>query len=194
MSLATPLQWPLGRPRTPNRKRAQFKVAPAQARKELYEELERLGATKVVITTNAELRLDGQLAVRQPWNLDPAIAVYFTRKGQELCLACDRWDDVGDNIRAVGLSVAAIRSLERWGTSDMVDAAFSGFAALPAGTSGAAWWDVLGLYDSTVSRHLIELSYRALAKQHHPDAGGDPELWHAIQLAYEQAMAAKGGA
>ena len=32
----------------------------------------------------------------------------------------------------------------------------------------------------------IKAAYRQLAKQHHPDAGGDPERFHRIQQAYEQ--------
>lgn len=190
MTLASPLQWPAGKPRTPHRKNAQFKVSSQQARAELYDELERLGATTVVITTNAELRLDGQLKVQQPWNLEPAVAVYFTRKGQEFCIACDRWGEVGDNIRAVGLSVAAIRSLERWGTTDMVDAAFSGFAALPQSTGEDGAWNMLGGH--TAPREAIEANYRRLAKQHHPDVGGDPEVWRVIQEAYQQAIGVAG--
>lgn len=190
MTLSSPLQWPVGKPRTAYRKSAQFKVSPQQARKELYEELERLGATTVVITTNADLRLDGQLAVRQPWNLDPAVAVYFTRKDQNLCLSCDRWDEVGDNIRAIGLCVAAIRGMERWGTTEMVDAAFSGFVALPETTSGASWWETLGVLPGA-DLETIERAYRHRAREAHPDVGGTPEQFQMVQEAYRQATAAR---
>lgn len=74
MSLINPLRWPAARPRTKNRMAASFKVSPVQARKELYEELERLGATKVVITTDAVLRLDGQIVAvrrRRSWPCRP---------------------------------------------------------------------------------------------------------------------------
>jgi curved DNA-binding protein CbpA len=33
------------------------------------------------------------------------------------------------------------------------------------------------------------MAYRRLVKLHHPDAGGDPEQFHRIQQAYDQAVA-----
>ena len=39
--------------------------------------------------------------------------------------------------------------------------------------------------------HLPRTTYRRLAKQHHPDVGGDPETWRAIRYAYEQGMKAR---
>lgn len=186
--LANPLKWPAARPRTKSRRASSFKVTAAQARKELYEELEQLGATKVVITTDAALRLDGQLAARQPWNHDPAVAVYFTRKGQEACIACDRWQDVGDNIRAIGLTLAGIRAAERWGTADVVDAMFAGFLlALPAGGE-SGWWSVLGVAPNA-DRSLIDAAYRVAIQRHHPDRGGSEDVFLAVQTAYQQACA-----
>lgn len=63
--------------------------------------------------------------------------------------------------------------------------------ALPEAGSGEAWWDVMGLAGSSVSREAIEANYWRLAKTHHPDAGGDPEFWFGIQRAYEQALAGR---
>jgi DnaJ-class molecular chaperone len=67
----------------------------------------------------------------------------------------------------------------------MVDAAFEGFAALPAGeTSGAAWWDVLGVAPNASLSQARE-AYLRLAWMRHPDRGGDPEAWLLVQRAWD---------
>lgn len=192
-----PLVWPEGWPRTPDHKREHslfYNNTIGKARTELLAEVRRLGGQHVVISSNLPLRQDGLPAAVRTRITDPGVAIYFARDSQGLCIPCDKWLLIEDNLRAITKTIEALRGIERWGAKQMVDAAFSGFAALPEQTSGSGWWDVLGLRDSTVPRELIEQNYRALAKQFHPDVGGDPELWHAIQLAYEQATAAKGGA
>lgn len=185
-----PLRWPdhIARTKTPERSR--FQTSLARARRNLTRDLDLLGANNIVITSNAVLNKNGTIAARQPWISDVGIAVYFTVDGQGRCFACDRWDWMEDNIQAIAKTIEALRGVQRWGTSQMVDAAFAGFAALPAQTAGDAWWDVMGLSSSTVPREVIEANYRALAKRSHPDVGGDPDLWRAIQFAYEQAMQA----
>lgn len=49
MTLASPLQWPVGWKRHPHRGRSPFRVSLAKARDDLYTELERFGATSVVV-------------------------------------------------------------------------------------------------------------------------------------------------
>src|SRR5262245_54177038 len=68
-------------------------------------------------------------------------AVYFTHKGRQMCFACDRWDKMEDNLHAVSKTIEALRGIERWGTGEMVQQAFTGFVALP----GNSPWEVLGL-------------------------------------------------
>lgn len=186
--LAYPLQWPPNWQRAARRQRATFRVTLAQARDDLYDELERLGATSVTISSNATLNLNGTISARQSFVADPGVAVYFTRKGQDLSIACDKWDDIGDNIRAIGLTVAAFRGLERWGSSQFVDAAFTGYAALPAQTAGGSCWDVLGIAPDADRKH-IEAAYRNLARVHHPDAAGNEHMFKLVTEAYQQALA-----
>lgn len=191
MSLVSPLQWPAGWPRAKRREPSRFQVTLAAARDDLYRELELMRARNMTISSNAALNLNGTISARQPFITDPGVAVYFTRKGQDLSIACDRWDTIGDNIRAVGLSVAALRGLERWGSSELVDAAFRGYAALPETTSGETWWAVLDV-ESTASADWIDEAFRVLAKRHHPDVpGGDREQFARIQDAYRQATTAR---
>ena len=67
----------------------------------------------------------------------------------------------------------------------MMERAFSGFAALPD-RSKETWRDVLdchGVRDFSE----VKRNYRRLAKEHHPDAGGNPDEFHKIQNAYDEA-------
>jgi DnaJ-domain-containing protein 1 len=113
------------------------------------------------------------------------VAVYFKLDGEEVCFACDRWYYVEENVRAIGKTLEALRGINWWGTDDMVRASFQGFAALLA-EAGRAWWEVLGIRrDAT--RAEIDAAYRQRLKRHHPDLGGDREMFLALQEAYEQA-------
>jgi hypothetical protein len=91
-------------------------------------------ATNVVVTSNVELRRDSRPYVGQRIS-DTGVAVYFNRKGQEQCIACDKWDSVRDNLHAVSKSIEALRLVEHWGTGSMADAVFQGFTAIPANGS-----------------------------------------------------------
>ncbi len=180
-----PLSWPEGWARTESRKNATFKVTQQQATWDLEDELKRLGAKNPVITSNQRRPSDGKPK-------DPGVALYFDLESKEQCIPCDKWSTVGDNIRAIGLTIAALRGLERWGAKDMVNAAFRGFAALPAPSGSPtiadeSWHEVLRvLPDATVEE--IKAAYRVKVRAVHPDAGGSPEQMRRVQRAYEQAM------
>jgi hypothetical protein len=78
--------------------------------------------------------------------------------------------------------------IQRWGASDMMERAFTGFKALTDGPS-EDWRQVLG-FDmfETVTRKMIESHYRELVKQHHPDMGGDREDFERVMRAREAAI------
>ena len=189
---AFPLQWPVTWARiAPDKRRADaFKVTFAVAREDLLHELRLLGARDVVLSSNIPLLKNGLPVSKFARPEDPGVAAYFTRKGQRLCVPCDAWMDPRANMRAIGLTLGAIRGLERWGAGAMVNAAFAGFAALPEPGSGEdPWWAVFGL-EPTAPRPLVDEAYRRLAKFFHPDVGGENEDFLRLQRAYEQAKAA----
>lgn len=192
MTEAYPLQWPAGRPRTQRPTRSRFDTQMSYARDQLMNELHLLGARNIVLSTNIPVRQDGlpYANARQPD--DPGAAVYFSYKGQQMCFACDRWDLVKDNVQAVRKTIEALRGIERWGTGDMVQAAFTGFQALPAPMAMQMHWSqILGVkISATVDE--IEAAYRKLAKEHHPDTGGDPEKMARINEARNQARKERG--
>lgn len=175
-----PLTWPDGWPRTPpyRRTHSPFKSQSTdRAMRDLMDELGRLGARKVIVSSNLKLRQDGMPYSQQPRTDDEGIAVYFTRKGQEMALACDKFAKREDNMRAITKTIDAIRGIERWGSSDMMERAFTGFAALAAPVA-LSWRDVLDPADP-------EGSYKRLRSQHHPDRGGTEEAFKRVQSAWE---------
>ncbi len=187
---AYPLDWPPQWPREQHPQSSAFKTGLVTARDGLTRQLELLGATSVVISSNAELTRDGNIAARQRRIDDTGVAAYFVLDGEERCIPCDKWIRLEDNLRALELTVEAMRGLERWGAREIVRRAFSGFAALPASGSGSGWWDVLGLYpEATVPE--IESAYRLRARQYHPDVGGSPDEFTRLTEAYRQAKEAR---
>jgi len=184
---AYPLQWPEGWPRTRNPKRARFETSMAKARDELFEELRRMGAKDIVLSTNLAVRNDGLPRAKQREPEDSSAAVYWRdAQGEARCIACDRWLFVRDNIRALGLTIAALRGLDRWGSSEIVSRAFTGFQRLEA--RGDDWRTVLGVSRNPTLDEARAAMQRLRAK-HHPDRGGDPDTfrrvthaWHAAQV------------
>lgn len=115
---AYPLCWPIGQKRTANPTYSRFgEHTLTQATKFLLQEVDRMKGTNLVISSNIPLNKNGEpradyLKKQIP---DKGVAVYFTRNKQQVVLACDRWDNVEDNIWAIACSIEAMRSLERWG-------------------------------------------------------------------------------
>lgn len=182
-----PLTWPAGWPRTPGHLRtySTFRTTTEKAFNGLLAELERLRARGVIISSNLKLRNDGFPYANQPRHGDEGIAVYFTRKGKEYALACDKFTKREDNLRALALTIEAIRGIERWGSSDLMERAFTGFAQLAAPADTRTWWQVLGV-DEHADRYEVHRAYLYLRSIHHPDKGGDDASFNAVQVAWEQ--------
>lgn len=189
---AFPLQWPAHWPRTDRPQRARFDTTMAAARDGLIHELNLMGvrSSNIVISSDIPLRMDGLPKANRRVPNDPGVAVYFVRDGHQLCIPCDKWDRIQDNMQAIRKTIEALRGLERWGAKHMVDAAFQGFEALPA-QSQHGWWEVLDVerWDSDAD---VTRAYRMKAQQEHPDVGGDIEQFHQVQAAYEEFKRERG--
>lgn len=184
-----PLFWPEGWPRTHYGRRvpSNYKVSFIKARDDLLRELSIAGARHVIVSTNIPLRRDGLPLAGQRAPEDPGVAVYWTdRKGAARVIACDVWQTVRENLRAVGLAYASIRQIERSGSTELLERAFAGFARLPAAPD---CWSILGV-SRGATREQIALRFRDLAAEHHPDRGGDPERFKRLSEAYHQALGA----
>lgn len=200
---AYPLQWPAGWKRTPGtaRTRAKFgkktqapgksypshtELTIAQANQRVREELQRMGIrdSDLVVSTNLELRLDGQPRSGQRQPADPGAAVYWRERSADVprCMAIDRYDRVEDNLAAIAATLEAMRAIERHGGAAILERAFTGFTALPSST--VHWPDVLGVAAHTPTNDVRDV-YRRLRSKHHPDSpGGDREAFEAVQGAW----------
>lgn len=203
---AYPLSWPTGWRRTLSgqHRRAKFSqasysgsytsskpVSVATARSRLQAELDRLGARNVVLSTNMELRLDGQPRSDRSEPYDSGAAVYFDLKGRPTVLACDRWDRVADNIVALAKHIEAMRGMDRWGVGSL-EQAFTGYQALPA---PEPWWRRLRLDAPTRSEREIKDAYRRAAADAHPDRpGGSHDKMADLNAARDEGLKLTGPA
>jgi DnaJ-domain-containing protein 1 len=89
-------------------------------------------------------------------------------------------------------TIEAIRGIERWAASDMIERAFTGFMALPGGSSDD-WWSVLKI-EKTATLEEIKQARNKLARIYHPDVGENPshEMMGKINTAFERATAERG--
>jgi hypothetical protein len=196
---AHPLQWPAGRKRTSgwSRAAARFEVTFARARDNLVHEVHLLTGTStrcpgnatIVISTNIALRRDGLPLANQRQPDDVGVAVYFTYQQQQRCFACDRWRKIEHNMQAIAKAIEALRGIARWGTGDMLEAVFTGFAALPMPGAEKPWRDVLG---DVSTLQEAQTAYRRAASLAHPDRGGTNSQMVDLNKAWEQAQGELG--
>lgn len=185
---AYPLYWPEGWPRTESWKikRARFGDHSVYAgRIEISDEVRRFGGTGLIISSNLELRLDGNPRSGQKQPDDRGVAIYFKRDGVDVALACDVYNTVHDNLWALVRTLGALRQIERDGSPALINRAFRGFKALPDPNS-KEWWEVLNV-PRTASDEEIKDHYRTLARVYHPDNTdtGNEEMFRQVQRAYE---------
>ncbi|KIU33279.1 molecular chaperone DnaJ [Methylobacterium radiotolerans] len=202
MTQAYPLQWPIGRPRKrpEARKVAAFgkmdrgwkeTLTVGDARGRLQSEVDLLRAQSVVLSSNVELRLDGQIRSGQREPVDPGVALYFSLGGKPHVLACDTYRRVADNIAALAAHIKATRKIERYGVATAAEM-FAGFRALPA-PGATPWWQVLGVQPGAGAEE-IEAAFRKLARERHPDRpGGSHDLMADLNRARDAGLKAKGG-
>lgn len=199
MSTAFPLTWPQGWPRTPLERRGDgsqfsrpYPTGPwtwDEALEKLDREIGLLRASGVVVSSNFERDLRGNLRPGRSRPSDQGIALYFTLRGKPKVMACDRFVKAEHNMRSLTLAIDAMRALERHGGGIMMERAFEGFAAIEApGTK--AWWLVLQI-KPTASPADIEAAYRVLARERHPDRGGSESAMSELNAARDAARKAR---
>jgi hypothetical protein len=189
-----PIDWPPNVPRTRYREESAFAKSRGftAARDGVYKQIDMMGSTShVVITSNLPLRSNGVPYSAGPGMIaDPGIAVWWVKRGTEHAIACDRWKSCVENMRAIEKTLEALRGIARWGSAEMVDSAFAGFAALPPGSgveSGVApastrpqtWRELFGVsiapwcdLPAADLLAIVKTRHREEIKKCHPDKVG----------------------
>lgn len=184
---AYPLAWPVGWKRTAHPRKARYEVSLEAALTDLCGELRLMGGRNIVVSSNVPTRRDGlpRSGLSEP--TDRGVAVYWdAREVKPMVVACDTWNTVRANVRAIGLTVAALRQIERTGASQLLERAFTGFAALPAqaGTTQRSWREVLGINGGPLNRDRLDEAYKRAVRTAHPDLGGSHEAMVEVNAAY----------
>ena len=192
-----PLQWPEGWKRTTNRLRPAFGSGQfTKVRDSVIRSLRKRGSF-VVITSHLPTNIKAL-----PINIateDPGVAVWWVHQGRDHVIACDRWRSAALNLRAIDMTLTAMRGIDRWGTGEMAERTYAGFAALPPGApadpagkrpwrevlSGGGEWPVNWPNDDILA--LAKSRYRRAMGIHHPDHGGSVALAAELTIAMQEA-------
>lgn len=169
---AFPLSWPPGWPRHkgPQDSDQRFKGPTFQwdrVYRGLKEELTRIGATNIVVSTNQPLRGDGMPYAQQRNIHDVGVAVYFVRGGRQLVMAQDRFWSIVGNMRSLTMAIEGLRQMERHGGATMMERAFDGFLAIAPPED---CWAILGLSHIpriNIGDATIQNYFRAKAREMH---------------------------
>lgn len=184
-------------PVTRNRPYCRFRSNWSDTLTLLDRETTKLGATLVVLqvdVTAGEIRRDGMLRADARVHF-PGVRVSFTSRHGSLTYATDRYSHWQDNIRAVALSLEALRAVDRYGVSGSGEQ-YQGWTAIaaephtPAMTAEQAA-DYLATHagngstpsDIVASKEARDKAYRAAARNLHPDHGGDPHQFSRLNEA-----------
>lgn len=176
-------QWPGDLTRS--RKRSPFRTSWTATVRLLERELRNLSAKNTVLQmpiTDDEIRLDGRVrANARPTH--PGVILTFDSRHGPLSYPCDRFGGWQDNVRAIALALEALRKVDRYGVTKRGEQ-YTGWKALPpAGGTTENRPEVIQRGRDLISEHG---SVRNALFAAHPDRGGDPDDFHAVQVARGQ--------
>lgn len=206
---------PLGhwdRPKTVDRARsARFRASWQSTLDLLCREVEMLDGQMVVVqieVQEGDVRRDGMLYARAKVGF-PGVKVSFDSRHGSLTYATDaydRWNGSDPpgwqaNVRAIALALESLRAVDRYGVTSSGEQ-YRGWTAISATTGEfdmtrqqAA--DLLAHPGQTAFRAAevlanpaaVAQAFRNAAKKHHPDVGGDPELFRRLTAARDLLLA-----
>lgn len=197
------VQWPGSPTGQYSRKRARFGAPHAATLTFLDRELNHLDARDVLIQTyhpKEDIRLDGWPKSNARVPHSPGVILTFTRHdygktGQTLSFPCDTYLTWEHNLRAIALSLEALRAVDRHGVTRGTEQ-YRGFEALPppSATSttltGVLAADVLARHSIYAAanilglKHVFEAALRDARRATHPDKNqGRSEAFHQVQAA-----------
>ena len=183
--------WPGSRSKP---RRSPFSAPPQKTLDLLKRELAAIGATEVTIYADfrpSQIRRDGWPRMGETAHSNGVILEFKLPGGLKVTYPCDAFDDCTDNLRAIALSLEALRAVDRYGVTKRGEQ-YKGFAALPPPivteapmTIDQAKEFVRGLANKTIPHPDVWLDwdhvYRWAVKVAHPDRGGDTKQFQRLQ-------------
>jgi len=177
------------------RKFSQFKASWNRTLEQLEYELMQLAATGIVLQAGfhaRQLRRDGW-PYGDATPTHPAVILSFRdSENRALSFPCDRYTEYTDNVRAIALSLEALRAVDRFGVTKRSEQ-YAGFKAIEAPKA----WTVedaaqfIAIKAGSASGAVISdaghyrSAYRVAASSLHPDKGGNPHEWKLLGDAKE---------
>jgi len=196
-------------PQTPvsQRRRSQFKASYDVTLDLLFREAELLGAKHLVLQVDLkprDIRVDGLPRADARYGAHPGVVVSFDSQHGPLRYATDAFDDWRSNLRAVALSLEALRAVDRYGVSKRGEQ-YRGWTALAAATPGQGpfttraeaetWMRKCAAESGIINWRDLDNLYKMLAVAMHPDMpSGNRDLWDRLAAAAALLGVRKNGA
>ena len=196
-------------PQTPvsQRRRSQFKASYDVTLDLLFREAELLGAKHLVLQVDLkprDIRVDGLPRADARYGAHPGVVVSFDSQHGPLRYATDAFDDWRSNLRAVALSLEALRAVDRYGVSKRGEQ-YRGWTALAAATPGQGpfttraeaetWMRKCAAESGIINWRDLDNLYKMLAVAMHPDMpSGNRDLWDRLDAAASMLGLRKNGA
>lgn len=189
-----PLQW--RGPATEGRRYSPFQASYPATLELLFREADKLGAGDLVIEADIadrDIRTDGLPRANARFGTHPGVVISLDSRHGPLRYQSDAYADWQANLRAIALSLEALRAVDRYGVSSTGEQ-YAGWKALPAASgSGFATADETvtwmraeyGRLEDPAAAGMLSAPalYRRLAKRLHPDTAGDREAWDKLDAA-----------
>jgi hypothetical protein len=150
----------------------------ARTQQELASEFDKWRVTEWTTNYPRGARLEG----RSQSELDRTVTLSYTKNGKQINLTMSSQARAVDNLRALYLSIEAMRMIEKRGLSEAVQSAYTQIAAPKQKRSP---YEVLMILENS-PLDVAEAVYKNLAKKFHPDAGGNVEQFKELQAAIEE--------
>jgi hypothetical protein len=168
--------WPQEKTKSWNRKANRFKVKYSRTLDELERELNHLRAKDVIIQvalSRDDIRNDGWPRADARFR-EPGVIVSFRgQDGTEIAFPCDTYDNWQANLRAISLTLSALRDINRYGVTKHNEQ-YKGWAKLPPAPKRMNPHEALDFVKKhsgyvAIDKETWSASYRSAAFKLHPD-------------------------
>lgn len=186
--------WPGSKTENWKRKASLFKAAYSKTLDLLEGELKKIAAKDILIQTwmqREQIRNDGWPKSNAAKPKEPGVILTFVRAGKTVSMPCDKYRDWEDNLRAIALSLQALRAVDRYGVTQSGEQ-YRGWESLPPPSSPNnidAAEEIISRWSSVPKEWIRKDPVQAATainealKRTHPDKGGRTKDFLAVQRA-----------